>query len=447
MDSAENFLPSTSLSGIEETICTPAQLPSMTSTSVEGIDTSTRYVYSSKFIANVKIYYNNNINFSVPSNYIENLHSSNMAITLPEQVNKIVHNPATAISVPYLSMECKKEVEHVYVQAKPETRIKSTQTDKEIQIRVSSRNVGVTSSCTEERNLMMEALKVSVYEKYTKFLIEDNPSLFIGINKESMFVIDLLQKVSNISVRNIYLTLKKIKTNHSFLALSYEFSTSECQTGKVFKTSVHTIAKFLKELILWPSATDISLNLTIQFRCRYSDVQSTIDCFEIEIEKPSDAVNQALTWSDYKKCNTAKYLISVTPDGLINFISEGACGRGTDMAIVENSGYLDKLPANTSVLANRSFKQLDVVLNKKQCKLIRPPSVKQDVKSTKKEVKLTKQIASIRIHVERVINRIRNFQLLNIHTRVDNHLLGCLDSCVIIAAALVNMQSEIIKQS
>lgn len=103
----------------------------------------------------------------------------------------------------------------------------------------------------------------------------------------------------------------------------------------------------------------------MRFRYRYSEVRSIIDYFEIEIEKLSNAVNQEFTWSDYKKCNTAKYLIYITPDELINCISEGVCGRCSDMAIVENYGYLDNLPSNTSVLADRGFKQLDVMLNKK----------------------------------------------------------------------------------
>ncbi|GBP75134.1 hypothetical protein EVAR_42377_1 [Eumeta japonica] len=58
-------------------------------------------------------------------------------------------------------------------------------------------------------------------------------------------------------------------------------------------------------------------------RRKYHHVSCIIDCLEIEIQKPSNAVHQALTWSDYKKANTLKYLISSTPDGLVNFISPG----------------------------------------------------------------------------------------------------------------------------
>lgn len=39
--------------------------------------------------------------------------------------------------------------------------------------------------------------------------------------------------------------------------------------------------------------------LPIPIRARYAKVQCIIDCFEIEIEKPSDPVAQASTWSEY----------------------------------------------------------------------------------------------------------------------------------------------------
>lgn len=56
-----------------------------------------------------------------------------------------------------------------------------------------------------------------------------------------------------------------------------------------------------------------------------------------EIQKPSNSLYQALTWCEYKKCNTIKYLVSSTPNGIINFISEGFGGKTTNAVIVETS--------------------------------------------------------------------------------------------------------------
>lgn len=61
--------------------------------------------------------------------------------------------------------------------------------------------------------------------------------------------------------------------------------------------------------------------LPMAFRHKYHMVSCIIDCLEIEVQKPSKAINKALSWCDYKKANTIKYLISCTPNGLINYIS------------------------------------------------------------------------------------------------------------------------------
>ena len=55
-------------------------------------------------------------------------------------------------------------------------------------------------------------------------------------------------------------------------------------------------------------------------------------------------------------------------------------------------------------------------------------------------MKQTKRIASLRIHVERVINRIRDFKFLDIHEKIDNKLVPYIDPAAFIAAGLVNLK-------
>lgn len=185
--------------------------------------------------------------------------------------------------------------------------------------------------------------------------------------------------------------------------------------------------------------------LSLVFRARYRNVQSIIDCLEVQIEKPSRPLHQSLTWSEYKKCNTIKFLISCTPDGFVNFISEGFGGRTSDTEIVKNSTFLSVIPQNCSVLADRGFKNIDKYLIDRNCKLIRPPSVTQDRALTKDAVREGKRIASIRVHVERVIGRLREFQMLAPHACIDSHSIWMLDDVVKIACGIVNFQGSLIK--
>ena len=85
----------------------------------------------------------------------------------------------------------------------------------------------------------------------------------------------------------------------------------------------------------------------------YPDLWDIIDCSEIFIDTPKDLQLQALTWSDYKHRYTIKFLISVTPTGMISFISDLFCGRASDKAVTMNGGFLDTLEPCDQVMADK----------------------------------------------------------------------------------------------
>lgn len=103
---------------------------------------------------------------------------------------------------------------------------------------------------------------------------------------------------------------------------------------------------------------------------------------------------------------------------------------------------------NCQIMADRGFKHVDTVLVAKKCAVARPSSVPDDeeIKSSKGAVKLYKRISSLRIRVERVIQRVREFSLLALHACVNHHLTGKLEYAVIIACGIINLQASIIKQ-
>lgn len=95
-------------------------------------------------------------------------------------------------------------------------------------------------------------------------------------------------------------------------------------------------------------------------------------------------MNQSLTWSEYKKANTIKYLVSTTPNGLVNYISQGYGGRISDVCLVETCDFLKCLPSGSHVMADRGFKHIEPLLF---CKLTSPPSLVSGNKLSKEEVK------------------------------------------------------------
>nr|XP_018912003.1 PREDICTED: uncharacterized protein LOC109040488 isoform X1 [Bemisia tabaci]XP_018917656.1 PREDICTED: uncharacterized protein LOC109044404 isoform X1 [Bemisia tabaci] len=266
------------------------------------------------------------------------------------------------------------------------------------------------------------------------------PKLFLGIDPVNLCIIDALEQFTNCSKRNICIVLRKIRLDEPIEMLAIYFGLCKSTISRILSKTFPLISQFMATLIRWPEKEIIRANVPFQFKARYSDVQCLLDCFEIHIQQLSDPEHQSLTWSEYKKNNTVKYLVSTTPDGFINFISKGYGGRASDSEIVSQSGLLDMLQKNTVVMADRGFKQIEVELHKRNCSLIRPPSVEGGVKMSKDEIKETKIIASLRIHVERVIGRLRGYALLDPRACFNHNFIGIIDHAVIIAAALSNLQ-------
>ena len=127
-----------------------------------------------------------------------------------------------------------------------------------------------------------------------------------------------------------------------------------------------------------------------------------IDCFELYIDQPKNLTARNLTWSSYKHHHTAKYLIGITPQGSICFISEGWGGRSSDQHITENSNFLRKIYRDDKVMADRGF-NISEALGTYGAELAIPSFTRGKKQLNPEDFELTRRIANVRIHVERVI--------------------------------------------
>ena len=162
----------------------------------------------------------------------------------------------------------------------------------------------------------------------------------------------------------------------------------------------------LRCLVRWPDATTLRKNMPSCFRKHYSGVKSIIDCFEIFIERPTSFEARAATYSNYKKHNTGKVFIAVSPTGSISFISQAWGGRVSDKEITQKSGFLDYIEFGDVIMADRGFKiEDDIALC--GAHLVLPAFTRGKSQLSKEDVEKTRQLARVRIHVERVIGQMR----------------------------------------
>lgn len=142
----------------------------------------------------------------------------------------------------------------------------------------------------------------------------------------------------------ILLTMMKLRLNLDFKDLAFRFGISPTTSSTYFKNMIDLMYQRFKKLIVWPSRDILKKTMPECFSYAFGEkISVIIDCFELYIEKPSNLLKSAQCWSNYKHHYTVKYLIGITPQGTINFISEAWGGRASDKHVTVNSKFLDNI--------------------------------------------------------------------------------------------------------
>ena len=177
------------------------------------------------------------------------------------------------------------------------------------------------------------------------------------------------------------------------------------------------------------------------FKEKYSSTRAIIDCTEIRCQMPSSLLLNSKLFSSYKNHVTLKGLVGIAPSGAITFISQLYSGSISDREIVERSGFLKlEFDNGDTVMADKGFTiedllPLGVTLNI-------PPFLGSNSQMTAQDVIKTREIASVTIHVERAINKIKNFHLWD--SVVPLSLFGVVNQMWSVRTFLCNIQDPFI---
>lgn len=203
------------------------------------------------------------------------------------------------------------------------------------------------------------------------------------------------------------MTIMKLKLNMPFEDLAYRFNVSVSTVSRTFQAWIIVMDCRLQPFIKWPEHEALWHTMPQCFQQSFGKkVTVIIDCFEIFIDRPSNLLARAQTFSSYKHHNTVKVLIGITPQGTISFVSKAWGGRTSDKFLTENCGIIDKLLPGDLVLADRGF-TIQELLMFKHAQLAIPAFTRGKDQLDPVEVEETRNIANVRIHVERIIGLLR----------------------------------------
>ncbi|WAR24139.1 ALPL-like protein [Mya arenaria] len=291
------------------------------------------------------------------------------------------------------------------------------------------RSISTQTDTCEQRGIGVQAmLPTLVYED-----VMDNPSklnFYTGIPNKGLFnalfdeMGDMQEKPQTRCrkssggrpralrlIDEFFMVLMRLRLGLLVADLAARFCISQAACSRLLNKWIDYLDMKLDFLIMWPSKSAVKFNMPKLFRDKFPDTRVIIDCTEIKTETPSSLQLKSLMYSDYKSHITWKSLVGISPSGHVTFVSDLWVGSISDKKITNNSGIIDLCEEGDSIMADKGFIISDLT-TPKGIKLVIPPFKRGHSKFSKREVQQTRDIANARIHVERQMERIKNFRIV-----------------------------------
>lgn len=241
----------------------------------------------------------------------------------------------------------------------------------------------------------------------------------------------------------LFLALVRLRLGLFEQDLAHRFTISQATVSRTCTTWISLLYTKLKNLPLWAPRETVDATMPAVFVEKYPATRVILDATEVKCAVPSSLALQSSTYSSYKSANTFKGLVGIMPNGLLSFVSELFTGSISDRELVIQSGFLDlEFDQGDVVMVDKGFRIADL-LEEKGVGLNIPPFL-HGRNFSEEEVKATQEIASLRIHVERRIQRIKSFHIFD--RPIPLTLAPIINQIWAVVAILTNFQSDLISK-
>ncbi|KAL3983384.1 acetyl-CoA C-acetyltransferase [Sarotherodon galilaeus] len=175
--------------------------------------------------------------------------------------------------------------------------------------------------------------------------------------------------------------------------LAHRFNIHQSTVSRIIATWTNFLATALGSQCIWLTREEVQAYLPEEFK-DFSDTQMILDCTELRCQTPSSPLLQSEMYSSYKSHCTMKALVGIAPHG---------------PELFKQSGIAEKLTEDMAVMVDKGFLIIDCC----KCKVYCPPFLSKQKQMPAYQVKETQAIARLRVHVERVIRRIKQNKLFD----------------------------------
>ncbi|XP_047247796.1 uncharacterized protein LOC124884144 [Girardinichthys multiradiatus] len=188
--------------------------------------------------------------------------------------------------------------------------------------------------------------------------------------------------------------------------LAHRFRIHRSTVSRIVNTWANFLYTVLGAVNIWLDEDTVKAHLPDVFQ-DYADTQVILDCTELRCQTPNSLLLQSEVFSTYKSHCTFKGLIGIAPHGAVTFVSSLYQGATSDKEILKQSGIVVLLKPSMAIILGKGFLVEDCV----PCKVHIPTFLSKRAQLSRSEIRKTQSIARLRVHVERVIRRVKEHKI------------------------------------
>lgn len=216
--------------------------------------------------------------------------------------------------------------------------------------------------------------------------------------------------------------------------LGHRFQVHQTTVSRIITTWANFLFLLLGSARIWLPKEIVRAYMPEEFE-NFRDTQVILDCTELRCQTPSSLLLQSEVFSSYKSHCTFKGLIGMAPHGAVTFVSGLYAGSISDRELFKQSGIIDVLTPDMAIMVDKGF----LVDNLVPCKVHRPAFVTKGTQMSAEEVRHTQSVARLRVHVERLIRRVKEHKLFD--TVIPLSISGSINQLFVVSCLLINYQN------
>ena len=248
------------------------------------------------------------------------------------------------------------------------------------------------------------------------------------------------------TMQSFILTLVRLRKDFDVHHLAYLFRVSEGTVTNTFITWINFMYVKFGSICIWPYSLAVKQKLPHSMKEKFPNVRCIGDCVEFKVAVPSSLTLHKMLYSDYKSHTTVKVLVGIVPGGGFSFVSSAFPGSISDKNITVKSvlSNPDLWEPGNELMADRGF-TVEEYLTPLGVKHIIPSFLKGRSQFNEQEIVKSQQIANERIHVGRMIQRLKCYHIFD--RVIPLNIIGSLNQIISVCAILSNFQEPILKNN